>query len=49
MSVTITYGNCPSYTRDDSSHLTGSWLAMVGAERLIKNALGFVFGTERNH
>ena len=38
--VTVTYGNCPSYTRDDSSHLTGPWLAMVGGERHIKNAMG---------
>ena len=38
--VTVTYGNCPSYTRNDSSHLTGPWLVMVGGDRHIKNAMG---------
>ena len=38
--VTIIYGNCPSYTRDDSSHSTGPWLVMVAGEKHIQNAMG---------
>ena len=38
--VTISYGNCPNYTRDDSNHLTGPWIVMVGGDRHIKKAMG---------
>ena len=47
--VKVIYGNCPSYTTNDSSHLTGPWLAIGVEKGISKMPWGFIIETERNH